>query len=76
MLPKGEGEVLRHYSRGDDALEISPTEVHNSTETTPRAMSHEMDGWMDGHHHIIIIVSSSHHDGAFIFQKDGGKMKI
>jgi hypothetical protein len=31
---------------------------------------------MDGHHHIIIIVSSSHHDGAFIFQKDGGKMKI
>jgi hypothetical protein len=34
-----------------------------------------MDGWMDGHHHII-IVSSHHHDGAFIFQKDGGKMKI
>ena len=24
MLLKGEGEVLRHYSRGDDALEISP----------------------------------------------------
>jgi hypothetical protein len=37
-------------------------------------MSHEMDGWM------VIITSSlsSHHhpNGAFIFQKDGGKMKI
>jgi hypothetical protein len=32
-----------------------------------------MDGWM-----VIITSSSSHHhhDGAFIFQKDGGKMKI
>jgi hypothetical protein len=90
MLPKGEGEVLRHYSRGDDALEILPVALAREKKIKkthllcrqyiivhrqhhkPRAMRW-MDGWM-----VIITSSSSHHhhDGAFIFQKDGGKMKI